>query len=85
MSISSLVPIAALLAGMVPTWAAPEPTSLGGLKLTQLERRVKKDDRELGHLTKTSLRTGVGSIGYRSLSSNTGERAEWVEIEFDGE
>lgn len=77
--------IAALLGGALPILAAPESASISELKLTQLEQRRAKIDAELSQLAQTSLRSGVGSIGYRSDPHATSNHTEWVEIELEKE
>ena len=74
-----------LLVGILPAMAEPESTSLSQLKLPQLEQRLVEIDAELSRLAKTSLRSGVGSIGYRSATHPTGNHTEWVEIELEKE
>lgn len=80
-----IVIISALLAGMLPASATIEPVSLKELKLSQLEQHLLDIDTELNQLAKTSLRSGVGSIGYRSRNYDSPHTAIWVEIELDHE
>ncbi|VGO17692.1 Sensor histidine kinase LiaS [Pontiella desulfatans] len=55
------------------------------LSLTQLEDKLYKIDTELQQLAHYSMRTGIGSIGYRSYSHDTAENPEWVQIDLAGE
>lgn len=52
------------------------------LSLTQLEQKLEKLDSELKQLAHYSLRTGIGSIGYRSDEHNSPDQPEWVKIDF---
>ncbi|MBK1830984.1 ATP-binding protein [Verrucomicrobiaceae bacterium R5-34] len=73
-----LLALLALLYGVLPLLAAATP--LSELKLSQLEQRLQEIDAELSQLAHPSLRTGVGSIGYRSARHETNEHTEWVQI-----
>ncbi|BDS05856.1 hypothetical protein NT6N_08960 [Oceaniferula spumae] len=75
----------ALLAGALPSFAVTEDSALGQLKQTELEQRLKIIDAELSQLARTSLRGGVGSIGFRSIRHKTSDNTEWVEIDFGKE
>ena len=78
--------IATLLLGVLPAFAAPpEPPSLGEMKLSQLEQQLTEIDTELSELAQTSLRGGVGAIGYRSKPHTTAANTEWIEIDLKTE
>ena len=48
-----------------------------------LEKRLDEIDSELAQLARYSLRSGVGSIGYRSLPRQDASIKEWVEVTFE--
>jgi signal transduction histidine kinase len=58
--------------------------SLKDFSLTQLEQRLKTIDADLEQLARTSLRSGVGSVGYRSLAHET-NTAEWIQVDLGEE
>lgn len=49
--------------------------------LTELEQRLEEIDAELDQLAHFSLRSGTGSIGYRSLDYPDAAHTEWIEID----
>ena len=53
--------------------------------LSQLEQRANSIDSELSQLARFSLRSGIGSIGYRSRLYKESEHREWVQVELGGE
>lgn len=53
------------------------------LSSQSLERRLEAIDEELADLAHSSLRSGVGSIGYRSIAHDDADSPEWVEVTFD--
>lgn len=57
-------------------------TSLQEQTLSQLEERLEEIDEDLKNLANYGLRSGIGSIGYRSLAHSTPENTEWIEINF---
>lgn len=68
------------------------PASLVGVELEadsekrsskSLEKRLDEIDAELTKLARYSLRSGVGSIGYRSISHREPGSHEWVQVTFD--
>jgi signal transduction histidine kinase len=63
----------------------PGDTALSKLSLQQLKHRETQINTELSQLARTSLRSGIGSIGYRSMRHEIAEKTEWVEIELEGE
>lgn len=68
--------ILALVAGM-HKGAASEPDSIAGL-----EQRLADIDRELGQLARPSMRSGRGSISWRSFPSHRdAHHTEWFQIE----
>ena len=50
--------------------------------LSALEQRLTEIDTELSQLARYSLRSGVGSIGFRSQWQTEPEHQEWVEVKF---
>lgn len=75
----------ALLAG-TPTARGANPSGeLSELKLSQLEQRLTEIDAELEQLAKMSLRSGVGSIGYRSRGYDSPNTPISVEVELEHE
>lgn len=65
--------------------AAPEEMPLSKHSLNQLEQRLVEIDTELAQLAHYSLRSGIGSIGYRSKRHESPVSTEWIEIKFDRE
>ncbi|MDA7916765.1 discoidin domain-containing protein, partial [bacterium] len=49
--------------------------------ISQLEDRLQSIDTELSQLAQYSLRSGIGSIGYRSLAHDQSQTKEWIEID----
>jgi signal transduction histidine kinase len=74
---------AILLAAILPTEAAEAP--LKSRSLTQLEERRAEIDSELSQLSRYSLRSGIGSIGYRSLAGEDDRQSQWAQIDFGQE
>lgn len=72
-----------LLAGLLPVIGAPVLTraQLTGLSSTTLEQRLASVDSELAHIANYSLRSGVGSIGYRSAVHQQCDTPEWIQID----
>lgn len=64
-----------LLAGT----AAAEP--LQDMSLSELKQRRDDIDTRLGQLARSTLRSGVGPIGYRSEASNDATEPNWIEID----
>ncbi|MDF7823873.1 histidine kinase [Pontiellaceae bacterium B12227] len=66
---------------------SPEDISISNRSMKELEERLAEIDTELQHLASYSLRSGIGSIGYRSspLPVVDAEIPEWVSITFDRE
>ena len=63
--------------------SAQAEASLEKRTLPQLEKRLAQIDGELAQLARYSLRSGVGSIGYRSMPRQDASVKEWVEVTFD--
>lgn len=72
-----------LLSGLLPAVAVPEIMNgpIAPLFTAQLERRLASVDFELTQLASYSLRSGVGSIGYRSEVHEESETTEWLQID----
>ena len=56
------------------------PRDLSDHSLSQLQERLDQIDATLEQLAHHSLLGGVGAIGYRSLSRDTSDTPEWIEI-----
>ena len=76
-----ILPLMALLpAGLLAL--APSPSALLETSSTaELEQRVKAIDEALSGLSRISLRSGSGSLGYRSHDHPDSAHEEWVQIE----
>ncbi|MDA0349891.1 MAG: histidine kinase [Verrucomicrobia bacterium] len=59
--------------------------SIHQLSLNELEQRRVDIADELSRLAHYSLRSGVGSIGYRSMPHDNPDHAEWVEVKLEKE
>ena len=79
----TLICFAVLLAAVLPIEADEAP--LESLSLAQLEQRRTEIDSELSQLSRLSLRSGVGSRGYRSIWSESDQQKEWAQIDLGGE
>lgn len=74
-----------LLTGLLPFLVAAEfaAGSVAELSLAQLEDRVEEIDARLEPLASYSLRTGVGSIGFRSDIHDRAATEEWIQIDLE--
>ena len=59
---------------------SPASFPISTASLTDLEQRVAVIDEQLDQLAEYSLRTGVGSVGYRSKTHSTSSDSEWIQI-----
>jgi signal transduction histidine kinase len=50
---------------------------------TQLEARLQKIETELSELAHYSLRTGYGTVGWRSVTHDDPQHTEWIQIDLD--
>ncbi|MGJ8656615.1 MAG: ATP-binding protein [Akkermansiaceae bacterium] len=50
------------------------------LSLPELEQRLEDTDTELQQLAHYSMRSGIGSLGYRSVTHDSPHHTEWIEI-----
>lgn len=84
---NQILAVPLLLAGILPALgaSAPPDAPLAARSITQLEHRVSEIDSELEKLPRFSLRSGAGSIGYRSNPHETSASPEWVQIELGRE
>lgn len=66
---------------------APATTddSSDDLSTSQLEERLATIDTELDHLARYSLRSGHGTIGWRSQTHDTAQQTEWIQIDLGAE
>lgn len=73
----------AVLAGVLTAVAAPIDIAEGlkKLPLSALEQRIEAIDAELSQLAHPSLRSGIGSLGYRSKHAPA-DTPQWIEIEW---
>ena len=55
-------------------------SAIATASLTELEERVSNIDAQLNQLAEYSLRTGVGSVGYRSKTHVNPDGSEWIQI-----
>ena len=53
--------------------------------ISALEQQLQAIDQELNGLAYPRLMGGIGPIGYRSMTHDTADAAEWVEINLEGE
>ena len=77
-------PVVRLLTGILsclPMLAADNAT-YDQYSLAELERKLVETDSELEQLAGYSLRSGLGSIGYRSKGYRDPRNTEWVQINF---
>lgn len=74
------LPTAAFSSGIGP----PLP-DLSSPSTAELEMRLKTNDATLEQLARLSLRSGIGTIGYRSVAHADAAHLEWVEIALDRE
>ncbi|MEI6892081.1 MAG: histidine kinase [Pontiella sp.] len=63
----------------------PLSADLHSRSLDGLEYRLKEIDNELATLADYSIRSGTGSLGYRSAYHTNAQQHEWVEINFETE
>ena len=73
-----LVPLLLLL--VLPLQAA---TPIDEMSLTELEQRLKAIDSELDDLASNSMISGVGPLGYRSVTHKEGRQTEWIQIDLE--
>ena len=75
--------IALWLTGILQPLAASDATPVHKQSIAQLEQRLNEIDEELEHLASYTLRSGVGSVGYRSQSYQDPDNREWIRFELD--
>ena len=76
------------LAGIAETGAAGQKGSgpdLRRLSISQLEARLSEIDSELETLASCSLRSGTGSVGFRSESHAEPDHPEWIQVNLERE
>ncbi len=79
--------LSAILAAVLPSmpiWADSEE-NLEAKSTDRLEERLAFIDSELNELAHFSMRSGIGSVGFRSNFHEDGHHAEWIEIELGEE
>ncbi|MGJ8642204.1 MAG: histidine kinase [Luteolibacter sp.] len=74
-----------LLLSWLPTVRAASPGELAEMPLSDLELHLKSIDLELAQLSRYGLRSGVGSIGFRSGTHKDEKNAEWIKIDLGEE
>jgi hypothetical protein len=77
----SIILLTGVLAAIAPLSGAQNARPLKKLSLTQIEQRRADIDSELAQLADYSLRSGVGSVGYRSSDHPDPNCLEWVQID----
>jgi signal transduction histidine kinase len=75
----------ALLLLSLCTAQARAKEDVSKLSIPELKRRIESIDSELGTLAHFSVRSGIGSIGYRSMWHKTADHPEWVQIQLGQE
>ncbi len=75
-----MIPLIPLLTATVLASAESEAL-LDKMSLSELEQRLVAIDEELEQLAKYSLRSGLGSKGFRSSSHPDPNHTEWIEID----
>jgi signal transduction histidine kinase len=78
---SLIILLAGLLTAIAPLTGAREMEPLKKLSLTQVEKKLTDIDTELAQLAAYSLRSGAGSVGYRSDDHPDPNCPEWVQID----
>ena len=63
---------------------ASDASTLKNISTSRLEQKLSETDAELERLASYSLRSGVGSSGYRSKWHETADQPEWVEVDLGG-
>lgn len=74
-----------LVSGALPALRGAPQEELKTHSLAQLEQRAAAIDAELDQLAHYSLRSGVGSIGYRSDAHPDPAHMEWVRLDLEQE
>lgn len=79
------LPLHFLTALLIAASASGASSSLDDRSMAELETELSELDAELDQLARHSLRSGSGSIGFRSQWYHAAEQSEWVRIEFEKE
>ena len=83
--ISVLLLLGSLLSAQVVI-ASPIPKpKLQDLSMTELEQKLEDIDEELTQLARLRMRSGIGSLGFRSITHESPNHQEWVEIQLEKE
>ena len=72
-------PIFTLFILLLAATARAEPTK--DLSLSELEQRLETIDTRLSQLARSTLRSGIGPIGYRSYVTTDATKPTWIEID----
>jgi len=77
-----IIRFSALLVAFFTTWTTLAETTppLNDLSLTRLEQRLAAIDCNLEKLAEYSLRSGIGSVGFRSKTHQNSANTEWIQI-----
>lgn len=75
----------ALLTTILSTWAESETVKLNKLELSQVEGRLLSIDGELEQLARASLRTGVGTVAFRTENHLDPHHTEWIQVDLSEE
>lgn len=79
MSVSEGMRVLPLLIVLASRLVAEVPIS--ERSVGELEQRLEEIDAEVDQLASLSLRTGVGTVGYRSVTHEESQSEEWVEVD----
>jgi signal transduction histidine kinase len=69
------------MAGLLPNKAVQAAARVKKPSITQLEQRLADIDGELHGLASFSMRSGVGTVGFRSTDYPDPRHTEWIQIE----
>lgn len=72
-------------AGSLHAQAGNGAASPGDQKLVQLEQRLQEIDSELDQLARASLRSGLGTVGFRSEDFPDPRHTEWIQLGLERE
>lgn len=74
-----------ILAVCLTTAAAPSFAAPSEPGIAELEQRLSNIDAELQQLAGISMRSGAGTVGWRSSTHETPDHAEWIKIDLEQE
>jgi signal transduction histidine kinase len=82
-TISFFLLLSSLLTASNSSASPASASSLQELSMSELEQRLEDTDAELKQLAYYSLRSGVGSLGFRSILHDSPYHTEWIEVELE--